>query len=126
MIAWEQGAYQLLLAGEFVHPNDNLEEYVFGAELNVMRMISFRLGRRSNAWKRSTWEEYQEDREKDPFVEYPLVDEDGIPSLDGVSFGLGLQLPEVGLTMDYAWAGLGTLGPVHRFTLGYKLSGVFR
>ncbi|MBT3232805.1 MAG: PorV/PorQ family protein [Calditrichaeota bacterium] len=125
MIAWESGPYQLLLAGEFVHPNDNLEEYVFGAELNVMKMISFRLGRKTNAWQRATWEEYQEDREKDPFVEYPLMDEDGVPSLDGVSFGLGLQLPEVGLTMDYAWAGLGTLGPVHRFTLGYKLSGIF-
>ncbi len=125
IVALDRGPYQLLIAGEFTHPNDNLELYQFGAELNVMRMISFRIGKQSNAWKRDSWEAYQENTEKDPFVEYPIIDEDGKISLDGVSFGLGLQIPEVGVNFDYCWAGIGTLGAAHRFTMGYMLSGLW-
>lgn len=125
MVAFERGMYKLNVAGEFVHPNDNLEEYIVGVELEIMRMISFRLGKKTNAWVRDEYEDYLEDRELDPFVEYPIIDESGSMSLDGASIGLGLNIPEVGLTVDYAWAGLGTLGPVHRFSLGYKLMGLF-
>lgn len=126
IVALEQGPYKLLLAGEFVHPNDNLEEYILGGELTVMNMISFRFGKRINAWQRATWEEYQEDREQDPFVEYPVLDEEGKPTLDGLSLGMGLKIPQAGVNLDYAWAGLGTLGFVHRFTLSYKLNGLFQ
>ena len=122
MIVLERDQYKLLLAGEFVHPNDNVELYQIGAELNVMRMISFRLGKRVNAWERDSWDEYQENRKKDPFVEYPVIDEEGMVTLDGVSFGIGVQVPEAGVNVDYAWAGLCTLGGVHRFTLSYKFA----
>ncbi|MFH0766031.1 MAG: PorV/PorQ family protein [Calditrichota bacterium] len=125
MVAWESGMYDLIVAGEFIHPNDNLEVYVVGAELNVMRMISFRMGKRLNAWQRDTWDAYQKDPQKDPFVEFPVLDEDGKISLDGFSVGLGLHIPEAGVNFDYAWSGLGTLGPVHRFTVGYKLNAVW-
>jgi hypothetical protein len=121
-VAWETPAYSLLVAGEFVHPNDNIEFYHVGVEFNAMKMVSFRLGKRANAWKRDSWDDYQADQQKDPFVEFPLVDEDGALSLDGVGIGLGLNLPEAGVTVDYAWAGLGTLSSVHRFTVGYKLT----
>jgi len=135
IVALDNDPYRLTIAGEFIHPNDNLEEYLVGAEFDVMRMISFRLGKRFNAWKRDRWVDYTGDpkknppvegnRELDPFVEYPLIDEDGHVSLDGFSCGLGLRIPEAGVNIDYAWAGLGTLGPVHRFTVGYKLAGLF-
>ncbi len=122
MVAYERGAYRLLLAGEFIHPNDNIELYHIGAEFTALRMISLRIGKRINAWQRDSWDDYQEDREKDPFVEFPFLGEDGKVTLDGVAFGLGLHIPEVGVDVDYAWAGLGTLGGVHRFTLGYKIN----
>lgn len=122
MIAWQTPTYDLLLAGEFLHPNDNVEFYHVGAEFTTMRMFSLRIGKRVNAWKRDSWEDYQRDQQKDPFVEFPVLDEDGAVTLDGVSLGLGLKLPEAGVTVDYAWAGLGTLGGVHRFTIGYKLA----
>jgi len=122
MVVWESGMYNLLVAGEFIHPNDNLEVYVLGAELEVGKLIAFRMGKRMNAWQRDTWDEYQEDPQKDPFVEFPVLNEHGNICLDGFSMGLGLRLSEAGVTCDYAWSGLGTLGPVHRFTIGYKLN----
>jgi len=125
MVAWEAPAYSLMLAGEFLHPNDNVEFYHFGAEFTAMKMVSFRLGKRINAFRRDSWDAYQKDQQKDPFVEYPLVDENGGLTLDGVSMGLGMNLPEAGVTIDYAWAGIGTLGAVHRFTVGYKLASLW-
>jgi len=125
MVAWETPGYDLMLAGEFLHPNDNVEFYHFGAELTAMNMVAFRIGKRVNAWKRDSWTDYQADQQKDPFVEYPVIDEDGTPTLDGVSVGLGVKLPEAGVTIDYAWAGLGTLGGAHRFTVGYKLAALW-
>jgi len=123
---WENNGYSVLVAGEFVHPADNLEVYHLGAEFNALNMVSLRIGKRFNGWKRSTWDEYQSDRQKDPFLEYPVIDENNSFSLDGAAIGLGLQLPEVGVKVDYAYAGLGTLGAVHRFTIGYSLSGLIR
>lgn len=125
MVAWESSMYKLLLAGEFLHPNDNVEFYHFGAEFTAMNMVSFRFGKRANAFTRDTWEEYRENQQRDPFVEYPLINEDGWFALDGASLGLGLKLPEAGVNIDYAWAGLGTLGSAHRFTVGYKLNGLW-
>jgi len=124
MVAWETPGYELLLAGEFVHPNDNVELYHLGLEFTAMNVVSLRLGKRVNAWKRDSWEDYRADQQKDPFVEYPMIDEEGGLTLDGMAFGLGVNLPEVGVTVDYAWAGIGTLGAVHRFSVGYKLSGL--
>jgi hypothetical protein len=129
MIAWEQPGYELLLAGEFIHPNDNVEVYNIGAEFTASNMISFRIGKKLNGFMRDTWDEYQEDSKKDPFVEYPLLekDEDGSKklSLDGFSFGLGVVIPQAGVTVDYSWAKIGTLGGAHRFTIGYKLNALF-
>lgn len=126
MLVIDDGPYNLLVAGEFVHPSDNLEEYILGCEFTYMRMLSLRIGKKYNGLQRAAWDEYQEDREKDPFVEYPFLDEDGALSIDGLSLGLGVNVPQAGVTLDYAWAGLGTLGFVHRFSLGYKLNGLLR
>lgn len=121
MVAYEDGPHSILAAGEFIHPNDNLELYRIGAEYTYKRLVSLRFGKQVNAWERATWNEYQADRQKDPFVEYPIIDENGGLSLDGVSFGLGLQIPQAGVTVDYAWNGLGTLSSAHRFTISYLI-----
>jgi len=112
MIAYETKIHRLLISGEFVHPSDNLEEYIVGAEYEFWHMLALRVGKKSNAWKRYSWDEYRESPDKDPFAEYPIVDEDGHLSLDGFSLGFGVKLPQYGMSMDYAWAGLGTLGAV--------------
>lgn len=121
MIALQRPDYTLLVAGEFLHPNDNVEFYHLGAELTAANMFSLRLGKRVNALRRDSWDDYQKDPQKDPFVEYPILDEDGSISLDGVAFGFGVKLPEYGVNLDYSWSKLGLLGGVHRFTLGYRL-----
>ncbi len=126
MVVIENELYNLTAAGEFVHPNDNLEVYQFGFEFTYLRMLSVRIGKRFNGWTRDGWDEYIGNRQdNDPFVEFPVIDEDGALSIDGASLGIGLYIPQAGATIDYAWAGLGTLGNVHRFTVGYKLSGWF-
>lgn len=122
--------YRLTLAGEFIHPNDNVEQYNLGAEFTAMNMFSLRIGKHINGLIRDSWHDYQEDPQNNPFLEYPILetDEDGnvVPSLDGLSLGLGLLIPQAGVNVDYAWAGLGTLGSVHRFTIGYKLTNLIR
>jgi hypothetical protein len=123
---WENNQYNVIVAGEFVHPADNLEVYHLGVEFNALEMVSLRVGKRFNGWKRSTWDEYQSDRQKDPYLEFPVIDENGSLAVDGAAIGLGLQLPEYGIKFDYAFAGMGTLGAVHRFTIGYSLSGQVR
>ncbi|MDP8228121.1 MAG: PorV/PorQ family protein [Candidatus Electryoneaceae bacterium] len=123
-VAWETPLYNLLLAGEFVHPNDNLEVYHIGAEFTAMQMFSIRVGKRFNGLVRDSYVDgWVEDSEKDPFVEFPVLDEDGAICFDGASIGLGVVIPQAGVNIDYAWAGMGTLGAVHRFSVGYKLSG---
>jgi hypothetical protein len=121
--------YSLLVAGEFVHPNDNVEEYHLGVELRVMRMINFRLGKKVNGWIRDTWEEYTLDSQKDPFIEFPLLERQPgggtIVSLDGFSAGVGVIIPEAGVNVDYAFGALGTLGGVHRISVGYKFARTF-
>lgn len=123
---WENPSYSVLVAGEFVHPADNLEVYHFGVEFNAMKMFSVRFGKQVNGFRRYTWDEYQTDRQKDPYLEYPLLDEDGVISMDGAAVGIGINVPEVGIKVDYAYAGMGTLGASHRFTLGYSLAGFGR
>ncbi|MBM3329950.1 MAG: PorV/PorQ family protein, partial [Calditrichaeota bacterium] len=121
MLAYEEGPHSLLAAGEFLHPNDNLELYRLGLEYTYTRLVSFRFGKQINGLSRAKWEEYKENPQKDPFIEYPLFDEDGALTLDGISIGLGLQIPQAGVNVDYAWVGLGTLGNAHRFTIAYRL-----
>ncbi len=126
MLLLETDIYDLLFAGEFVHPNDNLEVYHFGFEFTYMNMLSLRAGKRFNALKRNSHEDWVDrPQDNDPFVEYPFIDEDGDISLDGASLGLGLYIPQAGVNIDYAWAGIGTLGSAHRFSIGYKLSAWF-
>ncbi len=118
-VAYEEGFHSVLASGEFIHPNDNIELYRIGFEYTFKNIISLRLGKQINAWERATWDEYQADRQKDPFVEFPIINEDGGLSMDGLSLGLGLQIPQAGITIDYAWCGLNTLGSAHRFTINY-------
>lgn len=121
-VPYLQGPHSLTVAGEFLHPNDNLELYRLGVEYTYQRLISLRLGKQINGWRRDKWEEYVADRQnKDPFIEYPLIDEKGRLSTDGLSFGLGLEIGQAGVNMDYSWMGLGTPGPAHRFSLSYRL-----
>ena len=129
MLALERPMYNLLVAAEFLHPNDNLELYQIGAEFRVKRIFALRVGKRVNAWVRDSWNDYQEDPQKDPFVEYPLLErtESGKTRIcwDGFSAGFGVMIPESGLNLDYSLGGMGTLGLAHRFTINYTLASFF-
>ncbi len=106
---------------EFSHPNDNLEMVNLGLEYTWKGMVSLRGGRKINGWSRDKWEEYVGDEQgKDPFVEYPVFNEDGNLALEGFSFGGGLKFESIGLTVDYAYAKYGYFGALHRYTLGYQ------
>ncbi|MFN3821002.1 MAG: PorV/PorQ family protein [bacterium] len=122
VVPYQSGAHTITVAGEFLHPNDNLELYRLGAEYRFHRLVALRIGKQINGWRRDKWDDYVRNREKnDPFIEYPLIDEKGNLTTDGVSMGLGLDVVQAGITVDYAWMGMGTLGAAHRFTIGYKI-----
>ena len=109
---------------EFSHPNDNLEIVNLGMEYVWKGIVSLRGGRKINGWSRDKWEDYVDNEQgKDPYVEYPVIDEEGGLCLDGFSVGGGLKFESIGLYIDYAYASFGFFGSIHRYTLGYKFKG---
>ncbi len=114
--------HRLTGAFEFTHPNDNVEEYHFGFEYAHDEFAMLRIGKKVNGWKRDSWEEFVDDRQShNPYYEYPVIDEDGIISFHGFTFGGGLNIQRIGVKVDYAYANIGYLGSIHRFSLGYMI-----
>jgi hypothetical protein len=122
--------HRLLVAVEGSHPNDNLEQLAIGAEYGYRNFAFLRIGKKINGWKRSSWEDYQaaidpnqqfaQDIKENPYMEYPILDENDRISLDGASIGGGLRFQNIGLRVDYAYTSYGFLGNLHRFTLAYE------
>ncbi len=118
--ALEHHPHALIIAAEGWHPNDNLEQFNVGIEYGFMDMAFLRVGKKINGTKRYSWTEYQADNDKDPFVEYPVINEDGALSTDGLTLGAGLKikLPTLALKIDYAFTNVDKLGSNQFFTLG--------
>jgi hypothetical protein len=117
----ENPTSDLLLDAEFSHPNDNLEMYNFGLEYVWKKTVTIRGGRKINGWSRDKWTDYVGDEQgKNPFIEYPVLDENGDICLDGFTIGGGLKFESIGLTIDYSYSSYGFLGSLHRYTLTYK------
>jgi len=115
---------ELTFVTEFSHPNDNLEMINLGVEYGWKNTFFLRGGRKINGWSRDAWEDYIGDEQgKDPYIEYPVIDEDGALSLDGFSVGGGVNFESIGLTVDYAYAEFAYFGAIHRYTLGYTFKG---
>ena len=119
---YKKGDHSVLVSLEGWHPNDNMEMVTVGAEYDFRNFVQFRLGKKVNGARRDSWEEYQNNRtSKDPYVEYPLIGENGGFSLDGASVGFGVKLP-MGLGVDYSLSNIGhNFGELHRFTLNYAM-----
>ncbi len=115
--------HELILALEGSHPNDNLEQFIIGMEYGFMNTAFLRIGKKINGAKRYSWDEYLEDNDKDPFVEYPIIDENGSISTDGLSLGAGmrLNLPTIDLRIDYAFTRIEHLGSMSFFTFGITM-----
>ncbi len=112
--------HRLTMGLEATHPNDNNEELHVGLEYAFQESAMLRIGKKVNGWKRDTWDEYNDDKEKnDPFIEYPMINEEGMISFSGFSMGGGLNFKNIGLKVDYTYASIEFLGGFHRFTLGY-------
>jgi len=112
---------RLTMVLEFLHPNDNVEELHLGFEYAFKESAFLRAGKKFNGFKRDTYDEYLDDIEgKNPYVEYPIIDEDGMISFDGLSFGGGLYFRGIGLSVDYSYANIGYVGDIHRFSLAYR------
>ncbi len=118
----ESAPHQLIIAAEGSHPNDNLEQFTLGLEYGYSKMAFLRLGKKINGFKRYSWDEYQQDNDKDPFVEYPVLNENGSISTDGLSLGAGLnlKLPTLSIRFDYAFTNVDKLGSMSFFTLGVQ------
>lgn len=114
----DENAVTLVLEG--THPNDNREEVHIGVEYGFRNMAFVRLGKKYNGWERTTYDEFKQDPEaNNPFLEYPVLDEDGI-STDGISFGGGVRIPGIGLTVDYSYSTWSYGLDQHRFSLLYE------
>lgn len=113
----------LLFDVEFSHPNDNLEMVSLGAEYAWKNVVFIRGGKKINGWARDKWEDYIDNEQgKDPFIEYPVISENGGLCLDGFSIGGGVKFETIGLNIDYSYAQFGFFGSIHRYTLGYKFN----
>jgi hypothetical protein len=111
---------RLTLSIEGVHPNDNREELHFGLEYAYNDFAFLRVGRKVNGWARADYADWQEDPEgNNPYLEYPVIDEDGGPTIDGLALGGGVRIPGIGLSVDYAWTTIPYFGSLHRFSLVY-------
>jgi len=127
--------HRLMVAVEGSHPNDNLEQIAIGLEYGYRNLAFLRVGKKVNGWRRSSWEDYQaaidpnqqftQDINQDPYMEYPILDENGGISLHGASIGGGLKFDNIGLRVDYAFTSYGFLGNLHRFTLAYQFRSLF-
>ncbi|MCX7834956.1 MAG: PorV/PorQ family protein [bacterium] len=118
---FKQGDHSVTAAVEGWHPNDNIELIAIGAEYSFRDFVQFRLGKKINGIRRDKYEEYVvNSKGKDPFVEYPLFDENGNLTFDGTSVGFGVSLP-IGLSVDYALSNIGYFGELHRISLSYTL-----
>lgn len=118
---YNQGDHSVTAALEGWHPNDNIELITLGAEYSFRDFVQFRLGKKLNGIKRNSYEDYAKSRSgNDPFVEYPLFDEDGGLTFDGMSVGFGVKLP-MGVSIDYALSNIGYFGELHRFSLSYTM-----
>ncbi len=115
------GENRVTLGFEGTHPNDNVEELHLGVEYAYRDFGYLRMGRKINAWKRHAYTDFRDNSQEydNPFAEYPLFNEDGSLSLHGFSFGGGMKLDRIGLSIDYAWTEYGFLGSLHRFSIGY-------
>jgi len=112
---------RLTAAVEALHPNDNVEEVHIGFEYAFKETAFLRCGKKVNGFKRSSYDDYLNDMENEnPFTEYPMINEDGMVSFDGASFGGGLYFHGIGLAVDYSYANIGFLGDIHRFSLRYR------
>jgi hypothetical protein len=124
IVALQNETSELTFVTEFSHPNDNLEMINLGVEYGWKNTFFLRGGRKINGWSRDAWEDYIGDEQgKDPYIEYPVIDEDGALSLDGFSVGGGVNFESIGLTVDYAYAEFAYFGAIHRYTLGYTFKG---
>ncbi len=121
--ALQRDPHSVIVAVEGWHPNDNLEQFNLGVEYGYADMAFLRLGKKINGAKRYSWDEYLADNDKDPFIEYPIINEDGAISTDGLCLGGGLKikLPTLALRLDYAFTNVDKLGSNHFFTLGLNM-----
>ncbi len=118
--AYDTQPHRVIVAFEGSHPNDNLEQYNLGIEYGYMETGFLRIGKKINGGKRYKWDEYLEDNDQDPYIEYPVIDENGMISTDGLCLGAGLyfNLPTIQLRIDYAYTKIEHLGSMSFFSLG--------
>lgn len=114
----DRDGHRMELSFQFGHPNDNVEEADVGVEYSFKEKFALRWGKRFNGIKRYSWDKHQENFDNDPYYEYPILDANGVPSLDGMSFGVGLKFAE--FQFDLAYQPNKYLGSNSLITLSYQ------
>ena len=106
----------LLGAFEFGHPSDNVEQINLGLEYAFKQSFFMRIGKKINGITRDTWDDFQQDAGKDPYLEYPLL------SLDGLTLGTGFMLDTSSgaLQFDVAYAPNKYLEDLFMLTMSLK------
>lgn len=96
-------------------PLDHTMRISIGMEYEWRKIVSVRMGKKYNGWRRYTFAEYQDDDQQNAYVEYPVYDENGKLSLEGLAFGAGIHYGF--LQFDYALVNFGLLNFVHQLSL---------
>jgi len=91
--AGDDGLHRLIVAGEYIHPNDGPDKFNLGTEYVFMEMFSLRTGYRFN------------------------YDEEGITFGGGLNF----EMKDIAAHFNYAYLDVGLFNQVHMFTFGMSL-----
>lgn len=111
--ARQMGPHRLSLLVNASDPVDHFIRLHLGLEYVWGDILFLRMGKKINGLDRSPLgDDPLSNRYKDAFVEFPLRDETGALSLDGLAFGFGIRYSRMG--MDYALSNFGLLEYVHQ------------
>lgn len=116
LVPYENGEHKVTTLLEAAHPNDNDEYVTIGAEYSFNNMFFVRVGRKINGTEWSLNKADQTDEVDGDMV----APEEGL-NLAGTSLGLGVNLQDLGIKIDYSYSYHEELKDTHIITLGYSL-----
>ncbi len=119
MTPLDDGVNRITTLLEAGHPSDNYEFMIFGVEYSFEEMFFLRLGRRFDEGE--NWITKSNFSLPENANGTELIQENSGFNPAGTTLGLGFQMKNLGMKVDYSWEHFGDLGVTHMVTFGYTL-----